>query len=442
MWVAGAARPLTAKELALAVSIKPGCRSAKDLEIYSIETVIQACENLLTVEDNTVRFCHFSVFEYLTTTSESGWESGWGNDTRQLQKYQTLINDKNAELAEICVQYLLFEESRGFGREYWEYTDRVPFASYAAYFFDHHIQRTTCIPDFLAALIRKLLESPKQLLANLYTIRSGDYSPDVETIDPLHLCLMLGISDSYAKSQNPILLHKDSTQYRDALHLTARGGSVSAIQRMLDLGYSVDTKDGNNRFPLDHAAEVGRLEALNFLLKKGAKVNAQGGKYGNALQAATSRGNDAIVQSLLEAGADVNAQGGEYSNALQAAAYNGYEQIVQTLLEHGADVNALGGVYGNALQAAAYNDHFQIVQTLLEHGADVNAQGGEYGNALQAAAFWGHKMTVQILLKHGANVNARGRYDNAIQAAQECREDGIIQILKQLGAAESITTSV
>ena len=298
MWVVGAARPLTAEELILAVSIKPGCRSAKDLEKYSIETVIQACENLLTVEDRTVRFCHFSVFEYLTATRESEP----GDDTGLLQKYRDLINDKHAELAEICVQYMLFEESRRY-KYYYYYTKQILFASYAAYFFDHHIQRITNLPDCLADIIDELLDSPKTLLTNLYNIRSGGHSSTVDTIDPLHLCLMLGILDSYTRSHNFVLSRRDSTQYDDALHCAAIGGSVSAIQKLLDLGYSVNAKDANNRYPLDHAAEVGRLEVLGFLLGKGADVNAQGGHFGNALQAAREGDKDGIVRILEQWGA-------------------------------------------------------------------------------------------------------------------------------------------
>ncbi|KAF8248643.1 hypothetical protein K440DRAFT_642062 [Wilcoxina mikolae CBS 423.85] len=303
MWVVGAARPLTAEELVLAVSIKPGCRSTKDLEKYRIETVIQACENLLTVEDDIVRFYHFSVFEYLTTTTESEW----GDDTGVLQNYWALINDKHAELAEICVQYLLFEESRGYEGGWYEY-DEVPFASYAAYFFDHHIRRITNLPDCLAHSIGELLDSPQNLLTSLYIIRSGPHTPLVDTIDPLYLSLMLGIFDLYTRSHNLPLPHRDSTHCNDSLHFAARGGLVSAIQKLLDHGYSINARDANDRYPLDHAAEMGRSEALGFLLGKGADVNAQGGYYGNALQAAAYSGHDTIVQTLLEHGADVNAQ--------------------------------------------------------------------------------------------------------------------------------------
>ncbi|KAF8539061.1 hypothetical protein BDD12DRAFT_805648 [Trichophaea hybrida] len=113
MWAVGAARPLTLQELVLAVPCKPGCRAVKELEIYSEQTILQACKNLITVEDNTVRLVHFSAYNFLTRRREPIQI----DKTGLLQRYQAAINDKHANLAETCIQYLIFEESQHGGSD-------------------------------------------------------------------------------------------------------------------------------------------------------------------------------------------------------------------------------------------------------------------------------------------------------------------------------------
>ena len=147
------------------------------------------------------------------------------------------------------------------------------------------------------------------------------------------------------------------------------------------------------------ASSGGHNEVVQMLLKQGCDVNAQSGRYGNALQAAALEGHETVVQMLLKRGAKVNAQGGFDGSALQAASVGGYKAVVQMLLKEGANVNAQGGLYGNALQAASSEGHKTVVQMLLKEGANVNAQGGLYGNALQAALSGGHQTVVQMLLE-------------------------------------------
>ena len=109
-------------------------------------------------------------------------------------------------------------------------------------------------------------------------------------------------------------------------------------------------------------------------------------------------------------------QGGYFGNALQAASYGGHQETVKLLIDKGADVNAHRGHYGNtyrghygsALQAASasYYPSDEIVKLLIDKGADVNAPGGVHGNALQAASDCGNHSIVNLLVNHGAELPA------------------------------------
>ncbi|KAA8902670.1 ankyrin repeat-containing domain protein [Sphaerosporella brunnea] len=412
MWVVGAARPLSTKELAWAVSYQPECQTLDKKDIYPIQTVLDSCYNLLTADNDIIRPVHYSVQEFLTATTAS-------HASAVVRTYLDAINHKHAELAQSCLQVLLVDQMYS------------QLSMYATCHFDHHLRQLTTVPERrLTELFDRFLHDEK-LLGKTFNYRPESSLIYHNELQPFYFCLAIGMHDWYEKYHNR---DPEMTQHSEALHFAVRGGSVATVQRLLEMGYAVNAQY-NGSSPLVYASQAGRVEIVRFLLANGAHVNAQGGEYGNALQAATSRGNEAVVQLLLEKGADVNTQGGHYGNALQAATSRGNEAVVQLLLEKGADVNTQGGYYGNALQAAAFNGGKAVVQLLLEKGADVNAQGGEYGNALQAAAVYCNKAVVQLLLEKGADANAQGgEYGNALQAAAFNGGEAMVRLLLEKGA--------
>jgi ankyrin repeat protein len=84
---------------------------------------------------------------------------------------------------------------------------------------------------------------------------------------------------------------------------------------------------------------------------------------------------------------------------------------------------------------ATYYGLPNLIQFLLDDGADVNAKGGHYGNALQAAVDSDNEGIVRYLVERGADVNARGgEYGNALQAAAHNGNKDIVRYLVERGA--------
>lgn len=87
---------------------------------------------------------------------------------------------------------------------------------------------------------------------------------------------------------------------------------------------------------------------------------------------------------------------------------------------------------------AAYFGHADIVKVLAEAGVDVNAQAR---NAMKVAAIHAavaarDARSVEILLQHGADPNLRQQNDyTPLQAAEANRDESIILMLKEYGAA-------
>ncbi|KAG5790870.1 hypothetical protein H9Q69_010065 [Fusarium xylarioides] len=98
MWTKATSQPLTSPQLREALSIKPGQHTLLQEDLISgIERLPAWCENLLYVEetDNTVRFSHHSIQEYLLA-SDSGEHGALHIDADQ--------SDKLA--GEVCITYV------------------------------------------------------------------------------------------------------------------------------------------------------------------------------------------------------------------------------------------------------------------------------------------------------------------------------------------------
>jgi hypothetical protein len=97
------------------------------------------------------------------------------------------------------------------------------------------------------------------------------------------------------------------------------------------------------------------------------------------------------LQQLLGQNININSipQTPILGSPLHAAALYGRIDAVQMLIKAGSKITCEGGLFGNALQAASACGHLDVLY-LLRQGADINAQGGYFDNALQATTARGH----------------------------------------------------
>lgn len=92
------------------------------------------------------------------------------------------------------------------------------------------------------------------------------------------------------------------------LHLAASNGMASLVQRLLDRGIPVDSKDHYGQTPLMLAAHRGRPSAVELLLDHGASVEFRDSRGKNALLYACLAWQRQIevVRVLVERGADIH----------------------------------------------------------------------------------------------------------------------------------------
>ncbi|KAI9888993.1 MAG: hypothetical protein M1814_006051 [Vezdaea aestivalis] len=220
-------------------------------------------------------------------------------------------------------------------------------------------------------------------------------------------------------------------QYGTALQAAAVAGNEHIVRLLIEHGALVNTQVGLYGNALHAAAERGNEAVAVILLNHGADLNFDKGVRGTALQAAAWGGNEGVAKLLLEKGINTRANGGEYGNALQMAALRGKLEVVELLIDV-IDINDEGGKFGNTLQAAIWGANVEIISQVLHRGVDVNQKGGLYGSALQAAAVVDKKEIVNLLLDCGAGIEADGSlsYLEALRAAEDQNNDGIVQLLK------------
>ena len=166
----------------------------------------------------------------------------------------------------------------------------------------------------------------------------------------------------------------------DDLITASKQGAVTAVRRMLELGFAVDSRDAQGATALLHACGAGHREIAALLLDAKADASGSASNGMTPLAAAVSARREALVALLIERGAKTNQRLPGDATALMVAAVQGYPDIAEQLLSAGADVQAVDARGHGALHAAAQfgfeqNDSLRarrLFDVLLKHKADVN----------------------------------------------------------------------
>ncbi|TCV96191.1 hypothetical protein EC912_102541 [Luteibacter rhizovicinus] len=166
----------------------------------------------------------------------------------------------------------------------------------------------------------------------------------------------------------------------DDLPVAAAAGDTHAIDRLLELGFAVDTRDPQGATALLRACGAGQRDVAAHLLAAGADATTTAGSGVTPLAAAVNARRDGIVDLLIEHKVPVDQRLPGEATALMIAATLGYPEIVETLLAAGADSNAEDAHGHTALHAAAQycfggTDSLRarrLLDLLIRHGSDVN----------------------------------------------------------------------
>ena len=169
------------------------------------------------------------------------------------------------------------------------------------------------------------------------------------------------------------------------LPAAASAGALLTVQRLLELGFGVDTRDDQGATALLRACGAGHREVAACLLAAGADPTLAANSGVSPLAAAVAARRESLVALLLEHRVAVDQRLPNETTALMVAAAMGYPDIAEQLLDAGAEVNAVDAAGRTALHAAAqfgfeHNDSLRARRAfdgLLKRGADVNRADNE-----------------------------------------------------------------
>lgn len=196
----------------------------------------------------------------------------------------------------------------------------------------------------------------------------------------------------------------------ESIHMAAKLGRADLVERFLQEGTSVHTRDREGLTLLQMASTE---EVAELLIQRGAIVNDQANFNGvSPLHRAAGRGSLAVVRLLCNHGADVNATTRWGESPIHWA---GSAAVADYLLSVGAKLTQeSSGVEQwlrgkTALHSAVVRRHIEVIQVLLVAGISVDVRDDFRLTPLHYAVSWGYPDVAKCLLDHGADVNAESR---------------------------------
>lgn len=412
--IVGARRPLTIKEMAMALGIalrpsgsQPTAEVGIDPEILRLK-IRDTCGLFTFISNSRIYLLHQTAREFLIVHEAPSNPRPW--------HVFSLLGTENL-LGEICTRYLLMDDL-----ENDRLRDYKSFLAYSAEHWADHVRNMSSRSyASVEGPVNRLYETSTRRFAFWFRIFSSvskrpereltgvDFRWGKNDIDAIQLAAFNGHVEVVER-----LISEDNENVRNNLARETpyawESPSLSNFdeeeQNTIPPVYQSQFLPANERCDdrtkaLILASWKGHDEICLLLLKQGTNPDP------GALIAASSRGNYDVVKLLLDRGANVTATA-TFTNALEVASFGGFLDVVQLLLQRGIDINAKSGSkYGTALQAASQGGHLELIQFLLKNKAHVNTRGncGEFGSALVAASFYGFHKIVKNLLEAGADVN-------------------------------------
>ena len=208
----------------------------------------------------------------------------------------------------------------------------------------------------------------------------------------------------------------------------AQRGDADAVERLLDLGLSLNATDPQGCTALLRACGGGHVELVRRLLARGADAGVAANSGATCLSVALTARQREVVWALLENRVQVDQRLPGDITPLMIAAALGQHEAIGALLTHGADARASDSHGGTVLHALAQfgfgtRDAESVVaawESLLAAYADINAINAvhetplllllgasfEPGTACREDVILAQ---LDVLLSHGVDLRARER---------------------------------
>lgn len=408
--VAAAFRPVRIEELAdlLALDFKAGPMPTFHEDLCtkeSLDALVSNCSSLLDIVDtgdsSVIQFSHYSVKEYLTSTSLAEEKDDIS------RRYQISMTSAHILAAQASLGILLHLDEN-ITRDSLQ---NFPLAEYAAeHWFNHTLFEN--VSQIVEHGMRQLLNPNRPHLAIWFWIHATISLRPEKPLRPegaalLHaaVCNLYGIS----KVDPQEVQSKGFNDKWRALQLASERGHMEIVRILVEHAVDVNAQDENGWTALHLASKMGYVETARILIEHSADATAPGWQKWTALHLASEGGHLELARLLLEHGTGTTAREWHGWTALHVSSVRGHIEVARMLIKHGACVTAQDRQEWTALHSASEAGREEVACMLLEHGADVTAQNDNRQTALHVALEGGHVEVAHMLVEHGADATAPDR---------------------------------
>lgn len=378
MWLCHARRLMSIEELSDALAFQKGQGSKLAKYRPSLNMILECCYGLVVLSADTdyIELAHYSIQEYLQSNS------------------LLLFPSFEQEIASTCLGYLMLEDFKRGPRDDYRSIQarlcRLPFASYAARFWDKHIKEVQASESIWPLLLdfvyhnedvassiqierfergfRSIYFDPRECLSRTPLHNASEYG-----LEPL-LKVILETADASSSinsvtkivGSTPIIMAAASGNvklvklllqhgadpfipnwYGNALHCAAEANQPGTIAELVSFGMSPDhcqgiTERSSQKSPVTCTLDRDSVSALKVLIHLGASLDVA--KDGcdcceqPFLHEAAEAGASKIVEYLVRDGlADVNSKSSTGETALDRAIASQSTEAIRTLLKVGAE---------------------------------------------------------------------------------------------------------
>ena len=244
MWTFYTHRPMRIGELQEAVALTKDetCQKQTDLVVDEVAVILEACGNLLVVENDIIRPAHYSAQEFFIKPSS-------GLPQRRMQEIIADAESVHTKLASVCLRYIqlgMLTKPCSDDIKLFRCIQEIPLVWYAAQNFDYHLWRCKILPTNILQLVESLLQLDKYVVAAILQIRKVqdasslskvykdfDYYPNVSAKEIIY--------ETYLYEIDHIRMRwLGDTPIKYALHNAAASGFVNAVERLIEEGYDIN----------------------------------------------------------------------------------------------------------------------------------------------------------------------------------------------------------
>jgi ankyrin repeat protein len=480
-WVTVAYRPLSVRELGIAVKIKTSGLSTlwSTPNVEATHNSMLQCGGALKVKNDQVYLVHSTMKEFIYSNRLKG-----------------KLSEVHFKIAKACLIYLSFDGLKRGPLEgtrkshchehYKKLLEELPFLEYAASFWYRHLQDANPTVPQVWNLVRESLvtKSKRELSFQVHQFSNHDeyvggqsclhilahhnltslakQCLDTEGTDPNaadgkgRTALWWAVEKNHepmvnlllgAKDINPNL--KDNDDGMSPFLVAVKNRQVSMIDIFLrDTRIIWNSKDNDGRTPLSWAAGSGFEDVVGLLLTNNdirvAIDSRDNTSHQTPLLWAARKGHAKVVKLLLGEAASPNARDlSDGRSALSWAAGNGYEETAALLLEQeNTDLNSTDKQGWTAFHWGATRGYKTTARAILNEVCKRSGSNwiGDSVALLMDAATRGQYAVLEILLERD-DINPDSQDDSSRTALSWAADRGHDKIVRQLLATARVNVN-